>query len=94
MNTSATMRSDRIDIRTNPEVKAIIERAALLSHKSVSAYILDSAFQTAQEDIRETERLRLSVAEREVFYAALAKAPEPNDSLKALFTDSIEDREG
>lgn len=91
MNTASGMRSDRIDVRTNPEVKAIIERAALLSHKSVSAYILDSALRTAQEDIRDTERLRLSVAERDVFYASLANPPEPNDSLKNLFSGSHEE---
>ena len=86
MNASATMRSDRIDVRTNPEVKSIIERAALLSHKSISAYILESALQKAQEDIQETERLQLSVAERDSFYAALENPPEPNEALKALLT--------
>lgn len=88
MTTSITARSDRIDVRTNPEVKSIIERAALLSHKSVSAYILESALSKAQEDILETERFQLSVAERESFYAALNNPPEPNEAMKALFSDS------
>jgi uncharacterized protein (DUF1778 family) len=88
MNASTAMRSDRIDVRTDPEVKSIIERAALLSHKSISAYILDSALRKAQEDIHETERLQLTSAEREVFFAALINPPEPNESMKALFSDS------
>lgn len=88
MNASTAMRSDRIDVRTNSEVKSIIERAAILSHKSISAYILESALLKAQEDIRDTERLQLSSAERESFFAALINPPEPNESMKALFSGS------
>jgi uncharacterized protein (DUF1778 family) len=88
MNTSIVIRTDRIDVRTNPEVKSVIERAAQLSHKSVSAYILESALQRAQEEIHETERLILSGTERESFFSALANPPSPNEALKALFADS------
>lgn len=91
MKSSTAMRSDRIDVRANPEVKSIIERAATLSHKSVSAYILESALRKAQEDIHETERLYLSSAERESFFDALGNPPEPNEPMKALFTGSPED---
>lgn len=88
MNASVAARSDRIDVRTNPDVKAIIERAALLSHKSISAYILESALQKAREDIQETERIRLSEAERESFFSALLNPPEPNEALTSLFSDA------
>jgi len=88
MNASTAKRSDRIDVRTNPEVKSLIERAAILSHKSISAYILESALRKAQEDIHEAERLQLSSAERESFFAALINPPEPNESMKALFSGS------
>jgi hypothetical protein len=36
-------------------VKSIIERAAQLSNKTISADILESALQRARKDIRETE---------------------------------------
>ncbi len=88
MPTSASIRSDRIDVRTNPEVKSIIERAAQLNHKSISAYILESALQRAREDIRETESIRLTEAERESFFSALMNPPAPNEALKSLFTNS------
>jgi len=87
MQTSTSIRSDRIDVRTNPEVKSIIERAAQLNHKTISAYILESALQKAREDIRETEKMSLSEAERESFFAALMNPPEPNDELKSLLSN-------
>jgi uncharacterized protein (DUF1778 family) len=88
MDISTATRSDRIDVRTNTEVKSLIERAATLSHKSISAYIIESALRKAQEDINEAETVTLSTAEREAFFAALINPPEPNASLKALFNGS------
>ncbi len=87
MQTSDSIRSDRIDVRTNPEVKSIIERAAQLNHKTISAYILESALQKAREDIRETEKISLTEAERETFFAALMNPPAPNTALKSLLTN-------
>ena len=88
MNASTAMRSDRIDVRTNPEVKLVIERAAQLGHKSISAYILESALQKAQDDIHKTERLLLTKNERDLFFSALINPPEPNEALKSLFANS------
>ncbi len=89
MHTTATVvRSERIDLRTNTEVKSIIERAAQLRHTTVSAYLLDSALQKAKEDIRDTETLILNESDRDVFFSALANPPEPNAALRKLLGDS------
>lgn len=87
MPVSASIRSDRIDVRTNPEVKSIIERAAQLKHKTISAYILESVLEKAREDIRENENINLTESERESFFAALMNPPEPNTALKSLLTN-------
>lgn len=68
MNISATVKSERIDLRTNTEVKTIIERAAQLRHTTISAYLLDSALQKAKEDIQNTETLILTEADRDSFF--------------------------
>ena len=68
MSTTATTRSERIDLRTNSEVKSIIERAAQLRHTTISAYLLDSALQKAIQDIRETETLLIHDSDREMFF--------------------------
>ena len=85
MPKAATIRSERIDIRTEPEVKAVIERAALLRHTSVSAYLLDSALEKATADLRAAETVTLGDADRDRFFAALENPPEPNEALRKLF---------
>ena len=87
MPKSATMRSERIDVRTVPEVKALIERAALLRHTSVSAYLLDSALEKAKAELRAIEMLSLRDADRDRFFSALVSPPEPNAALKKLFAE-------
>jgi uncharacterized protein (DUF1778 family) len=85
MNSSPTLRSDRIDIRTDPEVKSVIEIVAQLRHTTISAYILESALQKAREDIHKTDR--------DLFFSALSNPPEPNEALKKLFADSVQLRD-
>ena len=85
MSTTVTNKSERIDVRTNPEVKSVIERAAQLRNTTVSAYLLDSALQKAKQDIKETETMILHDADREAFFSALENPPEPNEALITLF---------
>lgn len=87
MSTIATIKAERIDLRTNSEVKTIIERAAQLNHTTVSAYLLDSALERAKQDIKEIETLRIQDSDREMFFTALDNPPEPNAALCALFAD-------
>ncbi|HUW40507.1 MAG TPA: DUF1778 domain-containing protein [Rectinemataceae bacterium] len=87
MPKAATMRSERIDIRTDAEVKAVIERAAQLRHTSISAYLLDSALEKAKAELRAVETITLRDADRDAFFAALAAPPEPNTALRKLFAE-------
>ncbi len=82
--TSAT-RSDRIELRTKPEIKSIIERAAQLRHTTISAYLLESGLQKAQADLKETETLILHEEDRNMFYSLMSSPPEPNEALRSLF---------
>lgn len=85
---TTTVRSERIDLRTNTEVKSVIERAAQLRHTTISAYLLESALQKAKEDIRNTETLTLHEADRDMFFSALEKPPIPNAALRKLLGDN------
>ena len=87
MPKAATMRSERIDIRTDVEVKAVIERAAQLRHTSISAYLLDSALEKAKAELRAIETVSLRDADRDAFFAALTAPPKPNAALRKLFTE-------
>ena len=87
MPKAVTMRSERIDIRTDAEVKAVIERAAQLRHITVSAYLLDSALEKAKADLRAIETLKLRDVDRDAFYTALVTPPAPNAALRKLFAE-------
>lgn len=87
MPKTATMRSERIDIRTDAEVKAVIERAAQLRHTSISAYLLDTALEKAKAELHAIETISLRDADRDRFFATLESAPEPNAALKKLFAE-------
>jgi uncharacterized protein (DUF1778 family) len=86
-NTDST-RTERIEIRTKPEVKYLIERAAELQHTTVSAYLLNSALEKARTDINEANTFVLSERDRERFFSALQNPPAPNKALRDLFSDS------
>lgn len=40
-------RSERIEVRTTPSVKALLQRAASASHKSVAEFLLDAGLRAA-----------------------------------------------
>ncbi len=87
MSVITTVRSERIDIRTSAEAKAVIERAAALSHSTLSAYLLDAALQKAEEDLSNSETILLREADRVLFFSALDNPPEPNEALRKLFAN-------
>jgi len=82
------VRNERIELRANAETKAILERAALLQHKTLSAYLLDSALQKAKSDLRESEIITLNERDRDKFFSALISPPAPNEALKDLFKEN------
>jgi uncharacterized protein (DUF1778 family) len=82
---NASIRSQRIDLRTNNEVKTFIELAAQRKKMSISAYLLESAVLRAREEIDFPDTVRLQNADWAVFYSALDNPPEPNAALKDLF---------
>ena len=85
MPKSTLARSERIELRTRPEVKSIIERAAQLHHKTLSAYLIESALQKAQDDLKQTETLTLHEEDRNLFFSLLESPPAPNTALRSLF---------
>jgi uncharacterized protein (DUF1778 family) len=76
--------SARINLRTSPEAKALIERAAALMGTTVSGFMLQNAFEAAQRLVAQHEIITLSDRDRDAFLAAMDEPDEPNDALKAL----------
>lgn len=76
--------SARIDLRTSPEAKALIERAAALMGTTVSGFMLQNAYEAAQRVVADNDILVLSQTAFDAFVAACEHPSEPNEALRAL----------
>lgn len=75
-------KSERVAVRLTPAVKRALERGAEVSGRSLSDFVVDSAYRAAQRAIEDHERLHLSDQDRKVFLVALDNPPEPNQALR------------
>ena len=80
----ATAESARINLRTSPEAKALIERAAALVGTTVSSFMLLNAYEAAQRLVAQHDSLVLSDRDRDEFLAAMDDPGQPNEALKSL----------
>ena len=82
-NRKHTRKLARLEARTTPEQKRIIERAASLRGTTVTEFVLASAQRAAAETIKDFEMLNLRGKACEVFVDALLNPPAPNAALRA-----------
>jgi uncharacterized protein (DUF1778 family) len=77
----ATAESARINLRTSPEAKALIERAAAIMGSTVSSFMLQNAYEAASRLVAQQETITLSNRDRDLFLKALDKPPKPTKAL-------------
>ena len=65
--TGATHSHERIDLRTSPEIKELIVRAASASGVSVSAFLLGAAQERAKQGLADSESLMLTARDWDAF---------------------------
>ncbi len=84
--TSPTTRTEsaRINLRTSPEAKALIERAAAIMGSTVSSFMLQNAYEAASRVVANNETIVLSQEAFEAFIAVCENPPEPTDALRQL----------
>ncbi len=80
-------RTDRIDLRIRPEAKEAIQAAAMLRHKNVSEFILDSALGVADEVLAERRHFGLKAEQWEAFLQALESPPRPLPRIEKLMQE-------
>lgn len=81
---SATAQAhERIDLRTSPEIKELIIRAATTAGMSVSAFLLGTAQERAKQILADTEMITLSSREWKAFANALDNTDKPRPKLSA-----------
>jgi uncharacterized protein (DUF1778 family) len=74
-------KTERLEARINPKMKALIQKAADLEGRKLSEFIINSSQREAKKIIREHEVLSLSKCESERFVNALLTPPKPNKAL-------------
>ena len=73
--------SARINLRTSPEAKALIERAATIMGATVSSFMLQNAYEAAVRLIAQQDVITLSDRDRDAFLNALENPPQPTQAL-------------
>lgn len=92
--TSVAETSERIDLRTSPEIKELIVRAAASAGMSVSAFLLGTAQERARQILTEQESLTLTPRDWHAFAEALDDLDKPRPKLSAAMKRHREWKEG
>ena len=77
-------RSERMEQRTKPSVKRMIEAAAALVGADTSDFVVSAAYREAVRTIEEGRSIRLSAGETKRFLEALARPRRPTKAMKAM----------
>ncbi len=78
---SSHTESARINLRTSPQAKALIERAAAIMGSTVSGFMLQNAYEAALRLVAQQDVITLSDRDRDTFLNALENPPEPTQAL-------------
>ena len=84
MNNRSQARSQRVDLRMTPEAKRTLQRAAAVSNKTVSEFLLDSSLTAALQTLADRRVFQLEEARWKAFMEALARPPKDNPGLRRL----------
>lgn len=81
--TTSSQKRERLEARITPEQKELFQRAASLTGRSLSDFVIGSVQEAAAEAIRSHQVLELTARESEAFASALLNPPEPSEALRA-----------
>lgn len=82
VETSEKARNARLEARVSSEQKNLFQRAAALSGRTLSEFVIDSTQRAATRIVQEHELIRLSREEQLAFVSALLNPPEPGARLR------------
>ena len=81
---SIAVKLERLEARITAEDKRTLERAAELSGRKLTDFVVSAAREAARNTIQRYEGMVLTDArDREAFVAAMLAPPAPNDRLRA-----------
>ena len=71
----AEPKSEQIEVRTTPAMKALLQRAANSPHKSVTEFLLEAGMNAAEEALTDQRLFRLDDSQWRAFQDALDRPP-------------------
>lgn len=77
-------RESRIDIRASAPVKQLLQKAASISHKKVTEFLLEAGINAANHTLADQLRFEVSEMEWQAFHAALDAPTTAKPKLKDL----------
>jgi len=86
--TPASLKATKVQLRLRPAQKAILARAAELRRTSLSNFMLEHAYEAAQQVLAEQVDIVMSPAEWQAFCKALDAPPRAIPALKKLLTEA------
>jgi len=72
---------ERLEARISVEKKAVLKNAAELSGRTLTDFVINSAYEAAVRVIQEYQQLHLSAVDRDVFIQAFLNPPPASDTL-------------
>ncbi|WP_083969727.1 DUF1778 domain-containing protein [Kerstersia gyiorum] len=84
--TTTTMRSRRISFRVRPQQQAALRRAAEASHKSLTDFILDSAYRAAEQTLLDQRLSLVAGSQSQTLLDLLDRPAQVNAGLQNLFS--------
>ena len=83
---TAATRSARLGLRTTPQQEAVLRRAAEVSHKSMTDFILDSACLAAEQTLLDQRLFMLAGEQASALLDLLDRPAQQNAGLEDLFS--------
>ena len=93
---SLTQSNQRVSTRVTPKVYEVLSQAAELTGATLNQFIVQSAYEKAQEVIEKERIIRMTTRSASAFFEAIETPPEPTQKLKTaakLYRDSENDPE-
>ncbi len=87
MNLETVQKSERINVRTTPTIKRILQEASAATNKTVTEFLIESALSEAAEVLADRRMFFLSEKQWQDFMAALDAPPSPMPRLKKLLLE-------
>jgi uncharacterized protein (DUF1778 family) len=84
---TAEAKSERIEVRTTPSMKALLQQAASSSHKNVTEFLLEAGIKAAEEALLDRRVFRVDEAQWQAFQEILDRPVTHKPALAKLLSE-------